>query len=276
MKPEATFFSPAKLNLYLNILGKYPDGYHAIESVVERISLGDKLDIALTLDGEIRLSASVKSLENENNLCFKAARLIKDAYRLPFGVNMHLDKKIPVGAGLGGGSSNAATTLLAINQLAGLKLSQPKLYRLGAKLGSDVNFFLSHSRYAVISGRGEKIAPFEGKRLRHLVVWPSVSLSTARVYQDFDAKLTKNLDNVKMIKYAIKTGDESLLVQNIFNALEKSAETLCPAISRAKERFARAGIDLRVTGSGSALYSVGQAAAVPKDKRHQVFEAASW
>lgn len=276
MKPKGTFLSPAKLNLYLNILGKHPDGYHAIESVVERISLCDRLTVSLEPGKEIRLVSSVKSLENENNLCFKAARLIKDVYHLPFGVALRLDKKIPIGAGLGGGSSNAATVLLAINHLAGLRLSRPRLYQLGARLGSDVNFFLSGSRYAVIGGRGEKIAPFKGKAFRHLVVSPGVSLSTALVYQSFAAKLTKNLDNVNMIKYAIKTGDESLLAQNIFNALEKSAETLCPAISRAKERFARAGIDLRVTGSGSALYSVGQAAAVPKDKRCQVFEAVSW
>jgi 4-diphosphocytidyl-2-C-methyl-D-erythritol kinase len=253
-----TLRSPAKLNLYLNILGKYPNGYHKLESIVERISLFDTIRIKIVSGKDIIVSCSQKSLSGQANICYKAARLIQKKYHLDRGFNIHINKRIPVGAGLGGGSSNAAFTLIGINKLLGLKLSQKKLYVLGSQLGSDVNFFIAQTQFALMSGRGEAIKPFKAKPLSHLVIWPGVLLSTKEVYSNLNAKLTNFLDNAKIMQYALSTGDQILVKNSVYNGLEKTAVELCPAIRKVKSFFDKQGIFCRVTGSGSALYTIGK------------------
>jgi 4-diphosphocytidyl-2-C-methyl-D-erythritol kinase len=248
--------SPAKINLYLNILGKYPSGFHKIESILERVSLFDEISIKLLRENTIRLSCSDKKLQGERNLCFQAAKLIKKRYKITTGFDIFLKKNIPVGSGLGGGSSNAASVLTGINSLLGLNLKDDKLYELGSSLGSDVNFFLAQSRFALVCGRGEAVTPLEGKIFRHIIIWPKAHLSTKSVYQHTKAKLTKVIDNVNILKYALKKGDISLLESNIFNALEKSALSLCQELRKAKEMLDKQGVFSCVTGSGSALYLV--------------------
>jgi 4-diphosphocytidyl-2-C-methyl-D-erythritol kinase len=181
---------------------------------------------------------------------------VKKQLNLTANFDICLKKNIPVGSGLGGGSSNAASTILGINTLLNLGLSQKKLYKLGAKLGSDVNFFLSGAKFALISGRGENVTPLEGKTLRHIIIWPKAYLSTPKVYARTNAKLTKVMNNVNILKYALKKGDTGLVKSNIFNALEKSALTLCPALKKAKEILDQKGVFSSVTGSGSAFYVV--------------------
>jgi 4-diphosphocytidyl-2C-methyl-D-erythritol kinase len=109
-----------------------------------------------------------------------------------------------------------------------------------------------------MSGRGELIKPFKAKALSHLVIWPGAFLSTKKVYSNLNAKLTKFLDNVKIIRYALKAGDQSLLKNSVYNGLEKSAIDLCPAIKKVKSFFDKQGIFCKVTGSGSALYTIGK------------------
>lgn len=248
--------SPAKINLYLNILGKYSNGFHRIESIVERVSLFDEITIRTTESKAVTISSNVKSLENNTNLCVQAAKALMKKNKLPCGFDIFLKKQIPVGAGLGGGSSNAASTLIGINELMGLKLPDSALYRLGAKLGSDVNFFISQSPFAFISGRGEKTVPFKGKRLRHLIFWPGISLATKKVYAAQRVKLTKVFSNVKILTHAIKKGDKDLIKKNIFNALEAPALRISKELREAKEYLVQKGIEAKVTGSGSALYTV--------------------
>lgn len=253
---KVEILSPAKINLYLNILGKYQGGFHRIESVVERISLFDTITIEVTSAPRIKILSNEISIEKEDNLCVRAAELLKKELKLPFNFNIFLNKRIPIGAGLGGGSSNAASTILGIASLLNLKLTKPQLYRLGSKLGSDVNFFLSQSSFAVIHGRGEKIVPFFGKKIRHFIVWPGITLSTKKVYQETRVKLTKFLSNVKILKYALNRGDVFLVKKNIFNVLEKSALGLCKPMDEVKQFFNNQGIFCKVTGSGSALYTI--------------------
>lgn len=248
--------SPAKINLYLNILGKYPSGFHKIESIAERISLFDEITITVAKHNDIKIYCNKRNLANRENLCVKAARLLKEKYKINFGFDIHLRKRIPVGSGLGGGSSNAALTILAIDKLCRLNLNKNTLYKLGSSIGSDVNFFLAQSRFAVINGRGEKVLPIEGKTLKHTVIWPNVSLATSRVYGSYRAKLTKFLNNVKILVYALKKGDNCLVRDNIFNALENSALCLCLELSAAKNMLLRNGVFARVTGSGSAIYTL--------------------
>ncbi|MFA5338487.1 MAG: hypothetical protein WC330_09150, partial [Candidatus Omnitrophota bacterium] len=157
---------------------------------------------------------------------------------------------------LGGGSSNAALTILAIDELCGLSLDKNTLYELGSHIGSDVNFFLSQSRFAIIGGKGEKVLPIEGKTLKHTIIWPGTSLATKKVYGSYRAKLTKFLNNVNMLAYALKRGDCHLVKNNIFNALENVALCLCMELSAAKGKLLKNGIFSRVTGSGSAMYTL--------------------
>lgn len=268
--------SPAKINLYLNILGRDASGFHRIESIVERVSLFDTIDLRVRKEPEVRVFSSEKSLRGEENSCVKAACALKKELKIPFGFDIFLRKRIPLGSGLGGGSSNAAITLLGINTLLNLKLTKEKLYPLGAKLGSDVNFFLSQNRFAFLFGRGEKVFPFKGKTLRHLIIWPKIKLSTKKVYEKYEEerpKLTKFFSNVKILRYGLKRGDTFLLKKSIFNVLEKPALSMCEESRKIKEHFNRNGIFSRLTGSGSAFYTIleGKLPYNNKEKRWLVF-----
>ncbi|MBD3246499.1 MAG: 4-(cytidine 5'-diphospho)-2-C-methyl-D-erythritol kinase [Candidatus Omnitrophica bacterium] len=256
--------SPAKINLYLNLLGRYPvptpsgiQSYHEIESIVERISLCDRIVIAVRADRRITFVSDCSDLPARKNTCVQAARLMQKEYGISAGFDICLKKNIPVGAGLGGGSSNAASVILGICSLLGLQLSRDRLFLLGEQIGSDVNFFLAQTPFAVMRGRGEKISPFQGHRFLHTVVWPGVYCSTKKVYARVTRKLTKIFDNVKILRYAIKNGDVQLSQRTAFNALEQPALEAYPGLRRAK--CCLHGIDryVRISGSGSALYTMG-------------------
>jgi len=246
---------PAKINLYLNIVGKYPRGFHAIESIVNRISLCDVLTVTLADGPDFQMNCTDTSLANDNNLCLRAARLICRTCGLKQGFRLDLSKKIPVGAGLGGGSSCAASTLLAINELLNLNLSLKTLFDLGAVLGSDVNFFLSQSSFAFMWGRGEKIKPLDIEtRLDYLIVYPGEILSTAKVYQASKPKLTKFINNVNIILHALKKNDRKLLAWNLYNALEKGAFQVSDCLKKHRSFFKTEG--LAISGSGSAFFKL--------------------
>lgn len=252
-----TVLSPAKINLYLNILGKYRNGFHRIESIVERISLCDEITIKIKQSPSMTIKSNNPTLQTKNNLIVKAAKLIKQKFNLPWGFDIVLNKKIPVGAGLGGGSSNAASTLIALNQLLNLRLSRESLYVLGAKLGSDVNFFLSQSKFAFIEGRGQKITPLMiDKTFHHYIIWPALEISTKKVYKNCRVKLTKFFNNVNIIKYALKGGDVSLTNKSIFNVLEQSAFLTCAGLKEVKDFFSLKKIPVALSGSGSAFYTL--------------------
>lgn len=279
--------SPAKINLYLNIKGEYPDGFHRIESVAERISLCDKISIRIIRSPVIRLSSQPEIVETKDNLVFKAAQLIRKKFKIPFGFDISLRKKIPIGAGLGGGSSNAASTLLGLNRLLNLRIKKENIYSLGRQLGSDVNFFLSESRFALLTGRGDKVIPMKIKsKLDHFVVWPDLSVSTKKVYSNLranppagihtvngrgkaygQAELTKNFNNANIIRCALSRSNIPLVKKSVFNALENSALSLYSRLKQVKMRLERRGIFVNMTGSGSAFYTVGMVTTLNKLKR---------
>jgi 4-diphosphocytidyl-2-C-methyl-D-erythritol kinase len=248
--------SPAKINLYLNILGKYSDGYHQIESIIERVSLFDEIAIEVKEEDRIKVFCKGAIIPSDRNLCLKAAKLLKDKFCLPFGFDIYLNKHIPVGAGLGGGSSNAAFTLLGIDTLLDLHLSKEKFYSMGRKLGSDVNFFLSRDKFAYVGGKGENIKPLLGKKIFHFVIWPQISLSTKKVYSQARVGLTKYFNNVKIMCYALKRRDLFLLRKSIFNALEESVFKVCKELKNIKRYLEKQGLRCWLTGSGSALYTI--------------------
>ncbi len=248
--------APAKINLYLNILGKRRDGYHDICSIVERISLFDEIEIVLNDTKSIRFFCNIEKLNNSQNLAVKSAELLRREYGIKEGFDIFLNKKIPVGSGLGGASSDAATVLLALNKLLRLKLTLKELYRLGKRLGSDVNFFLSQAKFALILGRGEEVYPLKNDLLlRHILILPNFSSSTKWVYEAYNLKLTTHLDNVKLMFYSLKNRDKFLLEKLIFNALTKPYLRI---YRQAREIFGvisqKEGYYFSLTGSGSAIF----------------------
>jgi len=284
---EIKILSPAKINLYLNIKGKYPNGFHRLESIVERISLSDQISIKVIKTPTVGVSSNVKSLETDDNLIVKAAGLIRKKFKIPFGFDFFLKKVIPIGSGLGGGSSNAASTLIGLDKLFNLKLKKEEFYLLGKQLGSDVNFFLSQSKFAFLEGKGEKVTLLAIKqKFSHFIIWPGIFISTKKVYSGmrvyparsikFNKKnkktsngveLTNFFNNDNIMRYALKKGDISLIRQSAFNALEKRALSLYAELQLAKTHLEKCGIFARVTGSGSAFYTVGDIGSLAKVKR---------
>jgi 4-diphosphocytidyl-2-C-methyl-D-erythritol kinase len=249
--------SPAKINLYLNIVGK-SRGYHHLESIAERISLFDKLSIKVKSDLSITIRSNNRKLETKKNLCYKAAKLIKDEFNIPFGFDIYLKKNIPIGSGLGGGSSNAAFTLLGIKELLSLDISQDRLYRMGQKLGSDVNFFLAETKFAYLSGRGQRVEPLPSKvKLNHIIIWPKIFVSTKAVYKNSKAKLTRFFSNVNILKYSLKNSDYQLIKKGVYNCLEKSTFAFYKKLSKIKGILNKDDLVSIMSGSGSAFYTIG-------------------
>ena len=182
---EVKQFAPAKINLYLHILGRRPDGFHELETLMVPISLGDTLDIELIPSG-IEFSCSDPALSDaQDNLATKAARLFLEEFQLSTGVRIHLDKRVPVGAGLGGGSSDAAAVLMALRKLTGVDAPDQKLAELASRLGSDIPFFI-YQQPAICKGRGEIIEPVKLKgSYQGLLVHPGFGVSTPWAYKTY-------------------------------------------------------------------------------------------
>ncbi|MBN3040310.1 MAG: 4-(cytidine 5'-diphospho)-2-C-methyl-D-erythritol kinase [Candidatus Omnitrophica bacterium] len=249
--------SPAKINLYLNITGKYPGGYHRIESIVERVSLFDRLTIELTKNQSIDISSNIISLNSKRNLCYKAASILKSKLSIPYGFKISLNKKIPIGSGLGGGSSNAASVILGILALLKLRLEEKELFEFGQDIGSDVNFFLSQARFARLSGRGELVEDLKIKKTyQHYIIWPGFGISTRDVYSSKRAKLTNIFNNANILQYALGKGLITLLKDNIYNALEERACLVSKDFIQARNLFFEKNISAFMTGSGSAFFTI--------------------
>lgn len=239
--------SPAKLNLFFQVVAKRSDGYHEISSLFQAIDLFDRLFFHRA-DRDL-LTCSDPSLPcDERNLVFKALTLFRSRYRLDFGVHIHLEKRIPIEAGLGGGSGNAATALWGLNVLAGEPATTPELIQLGAVLGSDVPFFFSLGT-AHCAGRGEILetqalsGPLSG-----WIAKPDFGLSTPRVYKE------------------VKIGENKKTNSRFFNDLELPAFRLEPRLISLKDKLKSMEFDeVVMTGSGTAFFCLGAAAPQPLD-----------
>lgn len=175
--------SYAKINLFLEVLGRRPDGYHEVNTVMSSIDLCDSIKYALTKTPCIKLWSNRVELESEDNLIFQVASYLQSTYQVELGVEIELEKRIPIAAGLGGGSSNAAVTLLALNKLWDMKLGDEELHSVASKFGSDINFFLGGGT-ALASGRGESISPVWDIEIPHiLLVNPGLYISAAEAYK---------------------------------------------------------------------------------------------
>ena len=256
--------SCCKVNLLLNILGKRPDGYHELETVIHPVDLCDRLEFERAGNG-IHLSCSDPRLPvNSKNLVFRAAALFLQSAGVGEGIRIHLHKQIPVAAGLGGGSGNAAVTLLALNELFGHPLEPAKLGELAASLGSDIPFFLQ-SNPALATGRGEIIAPlgfFPALRGTYLVLaHPGFGISTPWAYEQlarFPAALRGTIGRAQRLISLLQT-DLAAGGREFYNSLEAPALRKYPLLELFQEVFRENGaLGALMSGSGSTTFAVAR------------------
>src|SRR6266568_3835096 len=247
--------APAKVNLFLEVLNKRPDGYHDIATLMVAVTLFDVLRFKEEKSGDIRLTCSNPELSTgPDNLVFRAADLLKRHTGCKKGVNIRLTKRIRLAAGLAGGSSDAAATLMALNHLWKLRLSRKKLMSLGAELGSDVAFFFS-TPAAWCTGRGERVRPLRWREpLWFMLVALPMGLSTARVYRKVEAP--EQPQSGVAILQAVQSGNVEEIGRRLHNRLQPVAERLCPDIrklGRRLDRFSPAGV--LMSGSGPSVFA---------------------
>ena len=195
--------APAKINLFLHIVGRRPDGYHLLQTAFQFLDYGDELRFILRDDGVVRRTTPLPDIAEHQDLTVRAAGLLQEAGGVRRGVDIAVDKRLPLGAGLGGGSSDAATTLVALNRLWGLNLPRERLAELGLRLGADVPVFV-HGRAAWAEGVGECLTPLELPEPWYLVVVPPCHVSTAEIFAA--PELTRNAPPLKIAAFLSGAG----------------------------------------------------------------------
>ena len=259
-KSSVRLRSPAKINLYLRVLDERPDGYHNLENLMQTISLCDEIEIELDGSGEVTLQCSSPDVPGgEDNIAFRAAVRFFQGAALHAGAHIKLTKRIPVGAGLGGGSSNAGTVLLGLNELLGAPLSMEKLVETAIGLGSDVPFFL-HGGFALCRGRGEKVESLKAiDEYWVVLINPGIFISTRRVYDIYKKKcLTLKEKAGIQLNWSIlkSTRDLAAIMKN---DLEEAVKKECPLVTDIQQGLKDSGCkDVMVTGSGSTVFGLCQ------------------
>ncbi len=250
--------APAKLNLFLEVVAKRPDGYHDLESLMVGIDLFDTLELRATTQGEVELVCEPAGLSTgPDNLVHKAATALRThTGRADLGAHVRLTKRVPMQAGLGGGSSDAAAALAGLNEIWKLGLTREALHAMAASVGSDVAFF--HSLPAAwCPGRGEittpELAPASG--FEFVLVCPAVGLATAGVFKRLTVPAVPVCGDA--VREAFRAGDPEALGRALFNRLEAPAEEVAPAVGRIRQRLAALGpCGARMSGSGSSVFAV--------------------
>ena len=237
--------APAKVTLFLHITGRRPDGYHLLESVFMLVDWWDILHFDLLPDGELQRRDLTMALPPDD-LCLRAARLLQQVSGTDAGVCISIEKRLPAQAGMGGGSSDAATTLLALNRIWGLNWPLSRLLPLGLSLGADVSFFL-RGRNAWVQGIGEQIQPLFLPAATFAVLKPEQGLETALIFKD--EALVRDSSPATMADFAARPYAFGR------NDLQAVARRLCPQVDQSLEWFSRQGLRPGMTGSGSAVFA---------------------
>ena len=278
---KALFYSYAKLNLHLKVIKKRKDGFHEIETLFERIDLADRIILSPRPDKKIRIISSNPALpKDKSNLCYLSAKLLQDKLNIQNGVDIRIEKRIPIGAGLAGGSSNAATVFLGLNKLWRLGLSRSRLMIFSRELGCDIPFFIQEVSFALGRGRGDQIKPLNipnMPKLWHLLIVPKVSVSTALIYRKWDnlkgklsanrvsklqkiskkALLTTKGTSVKMLTSILDRGRLVKQDKLLFNSLEAVTVRLYPQVNKVKKELQSSGLkSILMSGSGPAVFAI--------------------
>lgn len=251
--------SRAKINVSLDVLGKRDDGYHELEMIMQTISLEDKIFIKKIPTDEIIIKSNLKWLPvDERNLAYKAARLIKDKYNISEGIYINMEKRIPVSAGLAGGSSNCATVLVGLNKLFKLGLSSKDLQKLALPLGSDIPYCVMRGT-ALAKGVGEILTPITPSFPFFYVVLvkPPISLQTPFIFKNLNVADIKKHPDTNAILSCIKNNDTTNLCLNMHNVLEDVAINIYPKISLIKEELLLNGaLHSMMSGSGPTVFGL--------------------
>ncbi|ERF77482.1 MULTISPECIES: 4-(cytidine 5'-diphospho)-2-C-methyl-D-erythritol kinase [Gallibacterium] len=237
-----SFPCPAKLNLFLYINGRREDGYHELQTLFQFLDFSDQLTVTINNSGNITLENQLDDVVPEDNLIFRAAKLLQQYTQTSLGASLSIEKKLPMGGGVGGGSSDAATTLVALNYLWQTNLSLSQLAELGLKLGADVPIFV-HGKAAFAEGVGEKISYCEPDEKYYVVLKPNVAISTAKIFQD--PKLPRNTP---------KRSLSQLLADVYTNDCEKVVRDHYPEVEQAIQWLVQYA-PTRLTGTGACIFA---------------------
>ena len=242
--PGPDYLAPAKLNLFLHVVGRRADGYHLLQSVFTLIDRCDHVRIAVRPDGRIRRVNDVPGVPEDEDLAVRAARALQHASGTPLGADIEVEKHVPMGGGLGGGSSDAATVLLALDRLWKVGRGGAGLMELGARLGADVPFFL-FGRSAWVEGIGERLAPIQVPPRWYVVLVPPVHVPTPAIFAD--PELTRDAEPLKMEDFSARP-------KSFTNVMEKVVSLRYPVVARHLEWLRGQG-DARMTGSGGCVFA---------------------
>ncbi|MDX8047529.1 4-(cytidine 5'-diphospho)-2-C-methyl-D-erythritol kinase [Gracilibacillus sp. S3-1-1] len=251
--------APAKINLTLDVLYKRPDQYHEVEMVMTTVDLADRLEFFLLEEDKIEIASDNRFVPNdERNLAYRAAKLLKDRYQIKQGVRIKIDKQIPVAAGLAGGSSDAAATFRGLNRLWDLDISLDDLAVLGAEIGSDVSFCVYNST-ALAKGRGENITELPAPPQCWVVLAkPVQGVSTQSVYQSLKLNDIEHPDTEGMV-HAIQEGDYQGVCHRLKNVLEAVTLPKKPEVTQIKNQMLQSGADaVLMSGSGPTVFALVQ------------------
>lgn len=246
--------SPAKINLFLQITGKRQNGYHDLFTLMCCISLYDTVSLSFGTKHTTVSCNNTEVPEDKSNLAVRAANLFFKTLHKNEGVKIRLEKKIPVAAGLGGGSSNAASVLLGLNRYYGQPLSQDQLMSIGLSIGTDIPFFIFR-KPAIVSGIGEKLEAYEGlKPFQILLVCPKFAVSTKEIYKNLNLELTNCNKKLRNIVFKKKVFD---IKKHLCNDLKNVTASICPDVNKAKETLLSCGaIGALMSGSGPAVFGI--------------------
>jgi 4-diphosphocytidyl-2-C-methyl-D-erythritol kinase len=234
---------PAKLNLFLHITGRRPDGYHTLQTVFQLLDVHDDLTINPRDDGRLLLDCNMPALVDDQNLVIKAAKLLQSTTGCHQGANLILTKHLPLGGGLGGGSSDAATALIGLNRLWQTGLTINELAALGLTLGADIPVFI-HGKSAWAEGVGERLSPITLSDAYYLIIIPNCTVSTGRIFADKD--LTRNTPPITMATFLTRGGH---------NDCEPVARRLHAPVDEALSWLTQQGLDGRMTGTGACVFA---------------------
>ncbi|HTT06104.1 MAG TPA: 4-(cytidine 5'-diphospho)-2-C-methyl-D-erythritol kinase [Steroidobacteraceae bacterium] len=242
--PLSWWPAPAKLNLFLHVTGRYADGYHALQTVFQLIDRCDRIGLAVRSDGRIERRAGMAEVDPARDLAVRAARLLQERTGVALGADIYVDKHIPAGGGLGGGSSDAATVLLGLNALWGTRLALSELARLGLALGADVPVFVG-GQSAWAEGRGEQLWPLTLPPRWYFVLHPGVAVGTAEVFQA--PELTRNSAVLTIRAFSAASAG---------NVCEPVVRARYPEVAEALDWLSReAGSGAQLTGTGSCIFA---------------------
>jgi 4-diphosphocytidyl-2-C-methyl-D-erythritol kinase len=249
MNTAHTFLAPAKINLFLHITGRRDDGYHTLQSIFQLIDFYDIIHLTITNDGVISRTSDLKDVPATQDLCVRAAQALQQATGSQYGVDIQVEKNIPMGAGLGGGSSDAATTLLALNQLWKLNLSRQQLMSIGLKLGADVPVFI-FGQTAWAEGIGEQLTAFSLPKSfddqYYVVITPPVHISTAHIFSN--SGLTRDTKPLKIADFS-----DPAYSQCFKNDLENIVCKEFSAVAAALHWLSQFG-QAKMSGSGASVF----------------------